>query len=107
MKQRHEGEDEVMVARPASCLADETAREGSTLTQRDEDLLAFERGQWRSSGAKDAAIRAAFGLSPTAYYLQLARLAESEEAMAYDPLLVQRLQRRIDERSRWQRGMER
>ena len=62
-------------------------------------LACLERGHWRRGSSKDDAIRAAFGMSPTAYYLALSRLIDSPEAAAYDPQLVQRLQRRIAERA--------
>lgn len=70
-------------------------RPGSTLAPLDEGILAFERRRWRSHSAKDEAIRTTFGLAPASYYVRLSRLVESDEAMAYDPLLVQRLQRRV------------
>jgi Protein of unknown function (DUF3263) len=68
---------------------------GSTLSALDEGILAFERRRWRSPSAKDEAIRTTFGIAPAAYYVALSALVESDEAMAYDPLLVQRLQRRV------------
>lgn len=61
-------------------------------------LLDFERHIWGRPARKDDAIRSRFGVSPAAYYLQLSRLIEQDEAMAYDPLLVQRLRRRIAQR---------
>lgn len=77
---------------------------GSTLTPLQESILAFERLTWRRAGEKDNEIRARFGISPAAYYVELSRLIESDAAMAYDPLLVQRLQRRIAQRAAWHGG---
>lgn len=71
---------------------------GSTLTPMQESILAFERLTWRRAGEKDNEIRARFGLSPAAYYVELSRLVDCDSAMAYDPLLIQRLQRRIAHR---------
>lgn len=74
---------------------------GSTLTARQEAMLDFERTRWRRPGEKDNAIRTRFGISPAAYYVELSRLIESDAAMLYDPLLVQRLHRRIEQRASW------
>ena len=41
---------------------------GPGLTARERAVLAFERQWWRYAGAKEAAIREEFGLSPTRYY---------------------------------------
>lgn len=70
------------------------------LTERDRSVLDFE-GQWqRHAGAKEEAIRAALGMSPARYYQLLNRLIDTEEAQAYDALLVKRLRRLRDERER-------
>jgi Protein of unknown function (DUF3263) len=73
---------------------------GSTLSPLEEGILAFERRHWRRPNAKDAAIRSTFGLSPAAYYVLLSTLIESDEAMAYDPLLLLSLQRRVTKADR-------
>lgn len=77
---------------------------GSTLTPLQESILEFERLRWRRPGEKDNAIRTRLGISPTAYYLELSRLIETDAAMAFDPLLVQRLHRRIDQHAAWGAG---
>ena len=84
-----------------------TGSSGTTMTELEEAVLEFERRYARPGRAKDAAIRATFDLSPSAYYVRLSRLIESPESIAYDPLLVQRLQRRVAERARWQRETDR
>jgi uncharacterized protein DUF3263 len=61
--------------------------------QRDLAVLAFERQWWKYAGAKEAAIRREFGISPTVYYQQLSALIDHPAAMAADPMLVRRLQR--------------
>mgnify|MGYP003472134934 CR=1 FL=1 len=56
-------------------------------------ILAFERRWWRNAGAKDQAVRDAFGLSPTRYYQLLNALLDEPAAMAADPVTVRRLLR--------------
>ena len=91
-------QDMTMVSIPNPSAADV---HGSTLSTLEECILEFERTHWRRASAKHDAIRARFGISPTAYFVILSRLIDSDSAMSYDPLLVQRLQRRVAERSRW------
>jgi hypothetical protein len=70
------------------------------LDERDRAILDFEREWWQHPGAKEDAIRQTFGLSPARYYQVLGKLMDSEAALAYDPMLVKRLQRvREDRRS--------
>jgi hypothetical protein len=70
------------------------------LTDRDKAILDFERTWWAEPGAKETAIRERFELSGTRYYQILAELLESDDAMAYDPLVVRRLRRLRDRRRR-------
>ena len=63
-------------------------------------VLAFERRWWEHAGAKEEAIRREFGVGPTAYYQLLTRLLDDPAAMAYDPMLVKRLQRQRASRRR-------
>jgi hypothetical protein len=64
-----------------------------TLSERDSDILAFERQWWKFAGAKEQAIRERFELSATRYYQVLNALIDKPEALAHDPLLVKRLRR--------------
>ena len=66
--------------------------------ERDRAILDFEREWWQHPGAKEAAIRQTFGLSPARYYQVLGKLMDSEAALAYDPMLIKRLQRVRDDR---------
>ena len=66
---------------------------GPVLTERDLEMLAFERQWWRHAGAKETAIRERFGLAPTRYYQALNALVDRPAALAADPLLVRRLRR--------------
>ena len=63
------------------------------LTDRDREILAFERDWWREATAKDQAARERFGLDPRDYYRTLSQLVDSDEALGLDPLLVRRLRR--------------
>ena len=69
------------------------------LGERDAAVLSFERQWWRHVGAKEEAIRATFGLSAARYYQILAALVDSPLALAFDPMLVNRLQRMRSARS--------
>ena len=63
-------------------------------------LLDFERDWADRVGAKDAAIRAEFSIPAARYYQMLYALIDSPAALRSDPLLVRRLQRLRDARSR-------
>lgn len=63
-------------------------------------VLDFERAWASRLGAKDAAIRAEFSIPAARYYQMLYALIDSPVALRSDPLLVRRLQRLRDARSR-------
>lgn len=65
----------------------------TTLTRRDQDILEFEKHWYRYEGAKQQAIRAELGLSPTRYYQLLNALVDKPEALRAEPVVVRRLQR--------------
>jgi hypothetical protein len=73
---------------------------GDGLTERERQVLAFERQWWRRPGAKEQAIRDLFGLSPTRYYQLLNNLLDSPAALEYEPVLVKRLRRLRASRTR-------
>ena len=70
------------------------------LSQRDREILAFEREWFKHVGAKDSEVRARFGISATRYYQILNELLASPAAMSEDPMLVKRLQRMRSSRQR-------
>ncbi len=74
--------------------------QGVALTQRDRDILDFERSWWSATAPKDVQIRERFELSATRYYQLLGEMLDTDDAMAYDPLVVRRLQRQRDRRRR-------
>ena len=63
------------------------------LSERDQQVLAFERQWWKYAGAKEQAIRELFDMSATRYYQVLNALLDKPEALAADPMLVKRLRR--------------
>lgn len=63
------------------------------LSERDEEILAFERQWWKYAGAKEQAIRDRFDMSSTRYYQVLNALIDRPQALQSDPLLVRRLRR--------------
>lgn len=63
------------------------------LSERDQQLLEFERQWWRYAGAKEQAIRDLFDMSSTRYYQHLNLLLDDPAAMAFDPMLIKRLRR--------------
>jgi hypothetical protein len=64
-----------------------------SLTEREREILAFERQWWKYAGAKETAIRDLFDLSATRYYQTLNALIDRPEALVHDPMLVKRLRR--------------
>ena len=83
-------DDAMVFASPHSEPTD--APEGK-LSERDAEILAFERQWWKFAGAKEQAVRDKFQMSATRYYQVLNALIDKPEALAQDPLLVKRLRR--------------
>ncbi|HLZ37437.1 MAG TPA: DUF3263 domain-containing protein [Mycobacteriales bacterium] len=77
----------------ANVVAGGSGARGEELSERDRQMLAFERQWWRYAGAKEQAIRDLFGMSATRYYQVLNALIDRPEALAADPMLVKRLRR--------------
>ncbi|HZM82691.1 MAG TPA: DUF3263 domain-containing protein [Candidatus Limnocylindrales bacterium] len=70
------------------------------LSEREREILTFERQSWRHAGAKEQAIRDRFELSATRYYQLLNALLDNPAALAHDPVLVGRLRRLRGSRAR-------
>lgn len=70
------------------------------LTERDQEILAFERQWWKYAGAKEQAIRDLFDMSATRYYQVLNALIDRPDALVCDPMLVKRLRRLRSARQR-------
>ncbi|TVP65566.1 MAG: DUF3263 domain-containing protein [Nitriliruptor sp.] len=71
-----------------------------TISERDAEILTFEREWWKHAGNKEEAVRERFDLSPTRYYQLLNRIIDDEVALAHDPMLVKRLRRLRAQRQR-------
>jgi len=71
-----------------------------SLSDRDKEILEFERQWWKYSGAKEQAIRELFGMSATRYYQVLNALVDHPAALSFDPMLIKRLQRMRSARAR-------
>jgi hypothetical protein len=80
--------------------AGDTDASGTELSDRDREILEFERQWWKYAGAKETAVREKFDMSSTRYYQVLNALIDRPEALAADPLLVRRLRRLRSERQR-------
>jgi len=72
----------------------------ASVSERAEQILAFEREWWQYAGAKEDAIQQRFGVSSAAYYQLLNELLDDESVHAFDPMLVKRLKRQRVERQR-------
>jgi hypothetical protein len=70
------------------------------LSDFERAILDFERGWVLETGSKDAAIKERLGVSPSAFYRMRRALIDTDDALAYDPLLVRRLRRDGDDRRR-------
>lgn len=60
------------------------------LSDEERLVLDFEGRRFKYQGAKEVAIRELFG-NVTHYYQRLAHLLDREDALAYAPMLVRRL----------------
>ena len=63
------------------------------LSDRDRQIIAFERQWWKYAGAKEQAIRELFDMSATRYYQVLNALIDNPAALEADPMLIKRLHR--------------
>ncbi|TDE94199.1 DUF3263 domain-containing protein [Occultella glacieicola] len=72
----------------------------AALSERDAEILAFERQWWKYAGAKETAIRELFDMSATRYYQVLNALIDDPAALAAEPMLVKRLRRMRSTRQR-------
>lgn len=81
-------------------LEDDAGFPTDLLSERDRQILAFERQWWKYAGAKEQAIRELFEMSATRYYQLLNILIDRPEALAHDPMLVKRLRRVRAQRQR-------
>lgn len=72
------------------------------MTEIEMAILDFEREWWRHAGSRDREVSQRWGMSAPEYDRRLAAIAVRSEAMAYDPLTVRRIRRRLVPPSRTQ-----
>ncbi|WP_199422792.1 DUF3263 domain-containing protein [Actinotalea solisilvae] len=94
-----------MDATGATATAERAVPNGSRtgvgeLSERDQEILAFERQWWKYAGAKEQAVKELFDMSATRYYQVLNALIDSPAALAHDPMLIKRLRRMRSSRQR-------
>ncbi|CAB4677867.1 unannotated protein [freshwater metagenome] len=70
------------------------------LSERERAILDFERHWWKHAGAKEITIKELFDLNPARYYELLNAVIDRPEALEADPMLVKRLRRMRDARTR-------
>ena len=70
-----------------------TAAPTTGLSERDREIIAFERQWWKYAGSKETAIKELFDMSSTRYYQVLNALIDHPAALEHDPMLIKRLRR--------------
>lgn len=70
------------------------------LTERELEMLSFERMWWTLDEPKESLIRARFACSADDYYQALNRVIDHPAALQNDPLVVRRLRRSRERRRR-------
>ncbi|GAA2489555.1 hypothetical protein GCM10010406_27160 [Streptomyces thermolineatus] len=63
------------------------------LSELDLAVLDIARRQWRTPAQRERAVRERLGIPPTRYYQLLNALLDVPEALAHDPVTVNRLRR--------------
>lgn len=74
------------------------------LTAQEREVLAFERTGWRSPDLKAQAIKETFGWSAARHEQYVSHVIDLPAALAYDPVLVNRLRRLRDTRRQLRRA---
>jgi hypothetical protein len=83
--------------------AAEPAAKTPALSEREQQILAFEARWWKHAGSKEQAIRDTFSLGSTRYYQLLNALLDNPAALEHDPVLVGRLRRLRSSKARTRR----
>ena len=74
----------------ANVAASAAQPETAALSDRDREILEFERQWWKYAGAKETAVREKFDMSATRYYQVRIALIDRPEALEADPDFVLR-----------------
>ena len=85
---------------PTEVVVDTGADTPAGLSDRDRQIIAFERQWWKYAGSKESAIKELFDMSSTRYYQVLNALIDNPAALAHDPMLFKRLRRFRSSRQR-------
>ena len=104
-QQRRLLDDEVDTDLPAKAVPTAVPVADDGLSEREQNILDFEKQCWRHAGAKEQAIRDRFELSATRYYQILNALLDKPAALEHDPGARGRLRRLRGSRAR-ARGAE-
>ena len=80
--------------------AGQAREEQPALSDRDREILAFERQWWKYEGAKEQSVKELFDMSATRYYQVLNALIDNPHALEADPMLIKRLRRLRSQRQR-------
>ncbi|MBB2945780.1 hypothetical protein FB565_005538 [Actinoplanes lutulentus] len=88
---------------PEPAATEPVTPETPKLTEREQQIIAFETKWWKHAGAKEQAIRDTFDLSSTRYYQLLNGLLDNPAALEHDPVLIGRLRRLRSARARTRR----
>ncbi len=70
------------------------------LSDLEVAILEFERNWWRYAGAKEASIKDLFNMDAPKYYQLLNDLIDREDALVASPMLVKRLRRLREARTK-------
>ncbi|MEG9248051.1 DUF3263 domain-containing protein [Arthrobacter sp. Soc17.1.1.1] len=75
------------------------------LTERDQHIPTMAGASYRRQGGLESDIGQLFSMTPTAFYQRVNQLLDTAAALAWNPMLVQRLraQRRSQDRPRARR----
>lgn len=65
----------------------------SELSEVEQRMLEFMKKNFKYKGARDFAIQREFELNSIEFFQRVNALLDSEAALAYDPILVERLRR--------------
>lgn len=61
------------------------------LTERDRHMLTMAGARYKHQGARESEIGQLVNLTATAFYQRVAQLADTEAALAWNPMLIRRL----------------
>lgn len=63
------------------------------MTDEERRMLDLAGQRWNYAGNLEQQVRDEFGISLTRFYQRVNQLVDTEEALAYDPVVVNRLRR--------------